>query len=120
MAQSPDYDPNRLNQQAEALSVIAASPELRKILAEIAAAPPEERLETAERIASVEALKKAGVAIPEGLRIATRYFENPNDLIWGDVMMNPEPSFFSLSGGGTTCVSVGEIVCVSYGWEPLQ
>lgn len=109
-----------IRKQTEFLSEIATHPALRQILTEIEQEPPENRLATAERIASVEALEAQGVNIPEGLRITTRYFENSDTLVRGDVIINPTAETFLESARGTLCVSVGEIVCASYGWEALQ
>lgn len=116
--QSPTPDPMR--QQIELLSQIATHPALRQILTQIQEAPPQDRLATAERLASIEQLEAQGVNIPEGLRVTTRYFEDPDALLRADVMVKPTAEQFLRSGGGTLCVSVGEIVCVSYGWEALQ
>lgn len=120
MSEVSKADSGALSEQTKLLSQIATHPVLRRMLSEIEQAPPQDRLATAERLASVEALAGEGVEIPEGLRITTRYFENPDSLVRGDIMMNPKADSFEAAGGGTLCVSVGEIVCVSYGWEALQ
>lgn len=108
-----------ISDQIKLLTQISTHPALRQILSEIQKAPAEQRLATAERIASVDALAAKGVEIPKGLKISTRYFENPNAVVRGDVMMNPKPDLMR-AAGGTLCVSVGEIICVSYGWETAQ
>jgi hypothetical protein len=106
--------------QVQLLTSFATHPALRRILKEIQDAPPEQRLATAERIATAEALQAEGLQIPPGLKITTRYFEDPKAIVLGEVMLKPAEENFAEGGGGTLCLSVGEIVCASYGWEALK
>lgn len=108
------------SEQIQLLSQIATLPALRNILRQIGEAPPEERLALAERIATAEALEAQGLKIPPGVKITTRYFENPKAVVRGEVMLKPTEEQFAEAGGGTLCVSVGEIICGSYGWEVVQ
>ena len=115
---------HQLRDQTAALAEIAASPELHAALAKIAAAPPSKRLGVAEQVATVDALRKAGVKVPSDLRITTRYFENTDALTRGDVLLDPPATTPAAAqprraSGGTLCVSIGEIVCVTYGRELL-
>jgi hypothetical protein len=116
-------DQNRFDlspEQIQLLAQFATHPAVRKVLRDIEAAPPEERLATAERIATAENLAAQGLTIPPGLKITTRYFEDPRAVVRGDVMLKPTKEQFAEAGGGTVCISVGEIVCGSYGWEAAQ
>lgn len=80
----------------------------------IAAMPTySERREYTAQTANVPTLKEHGVPTPEGLRLTTREFELPED---GHVSNSPlvkvRPDLDPRMG---FCVSVGVVVCVSYG-----
>jgi hypothetical protein len=109
--------PDPVSEQTALLAQIATHPAVRRIIHEIEQAPAQDRLATAERVATVQALEADGLDVPDGLRVTTRYFEDPSTLLRGEVVVKPTAEMFAESAGGTLCVSVGEIVCVSYGWE---
>lgn len=72
-----------------------------------------ERREHTARTANVPTLQQYGVPTPEGLRLTTREFELPED---GQASHSPlvrvRPDLDPRMG---FCVSVGVVVCVSYG-----
>jgi hypothetical protein len=72
-----------------------------------------ERREHTARTANVPTLKSFGVPTPEGLRLATREFELPEDgRLSNSPLVQVRPGLDPRMG---FCVSVGVVVCVSYG-----
>ncbi|MGH8903392.1 MAG: hypothetical protein ACRDYA_17400 [Egibacteraceae bacterium] len=103
-----------LRRKAAILSELVTQPAVLGILKEIADAPDEERLEQAQQLATVDALVDRGVAIPDEMRLTTRYFEDPNALTRGDVRIDGLPP----SEDAQTviiCAGIGVIVCVTVG-----
>ncbi len=110
-------------EQIENLVEVVTRSEFTSLLHEIENAPEADRPEVAQRLATVSTLRERGLPIPEGLRITTRVFENPDDprTVATSIVDDRSPEGIARqASGGTICVSVGEIVCVSYGWEALQ
>lgn len=95
----------RLSEQMRRLGEIVVHPEFARAMNEVARAREEERLEEALRLASPEALAARGIPIPRELRVATRYFENPDANVTGSVKL----------GGPRAAAPVGVTVCVSLG-----
>lgn len=73
--------------EIQVLSELIAHPEMQRITDEILAAPESERLELVNKIATPEALAARGIPVPEGVKITTRYFEDPPT---GAVVDGPE------------------------------
>ena len=113
------------------ITSIATHQEFIRLIREIEAQPPEERRRYAEMIATPTEFERRGLPMPVGLRVTTRYFEDPNastqqmikiaDEVCGIERMEgidrrlaaaptdpPEPE-------GTYCVSIGWRVCVTIG-----
>jgi hypothetical protein len=115
--------PRVSREQIESLVDVVTRAEFTDLLRAIENAPEADRPEVAQQVATVSALRERGIPIPEGLRITTRVFENPDDprTIATSTVDDRRPEAAAReAGGGTVCVSVGEILCVSYGWEALQ
>ncbi|MYS24722.1 hypothetical protein GA0115240_16804 [Streptomyces sp. DvalAA-14] len=112
-----DLSPESMREASEQLIRVVTSPEYLELAAEINALPVDERFEaTAERL-TPEALRTRGLELPEALRISPRWFEPPTAgvLTADDVLAHGANVAAPVAPGGTLCVSVGEIVCVSYG-----
>jgi hypothetical protein len=111
--------PEQLAEFGKALSEVASHPEFTRMLREIERAPEAERVAKATQLASVDELAKRGVPIPDGFRLTTRFFENPEAAVRGDVAVTlPEPTPGVAPEARTTvCGSIGYIVCGSVGGE---
>jgi hypothetical protein len=112
-----DLSPEAVRDASEQLIRVVTSPEYLELAAEINALPVEDRLTaTAERL-TPEALRERGLELPEALRISPRWFEPPQDgvLTADEVLAHTASAVAPIQKGGTLCVSVGEVVCVSYG-----
>ena len=113
-----DLSPEDLRAASEALVKVVTSPQYLAIAAEINALPEEEREAATLRLLTVDALRERGLEVPEGLRISPRWFEPPEvglasdtaEVLAHNSVPVPPP---------TVCVSVGFIVCVSYG-QPIS
>jgi len=94
-------------------------PEFQKLIREIEERPEAERRAFAECVATPEEFAKRGIPVEEGFRVTTRYFEAPNASSTTLTKIYDEPTGKRPVGlrRGTLCVSVGFIVCVSYGDE---
>jgi hypothetical protein len=112
-----DLSPDHIREASEALIRVVTSPQYLTVAAEINSMPPDERHQATMELMTVEGLRSRGLQVPDGLRISPRWFEPPEAGLLAESAevlahgaTNPnDPS------GGTTCVSVGEIVCVSHG-----
>jgi len=69
--------PEQLQRYAQSLSIATSHPEFLKALEEVATTPDAERSGRAAELLSPEALAERGVPLPEGTRITSRYFEDP-------------------------------------------
>ncbi|MHA6757810.1 hypothetical protein [Streptacidiphilus sp. PAMC 29251] len=105
-----DLSPESVREASEQLIRVVTSPQYLEMAAEINALPQEDRFEATKTLLTVDALRARGLDIPESLRISPRWFEPPQvGLVTADdVLAHQAP-------GSTTCISVGEIVCVSHG-----
>lgn len=110
-----DLSPASMRDASEELIRVVTSPEYLSLAAEINALPQAERFAATQARLTPEALRARGLEIPEALRISPRWFEPPQDgvLTADDVLAHSQA--VAPVKGGTICVSVGEIVCVSYG-----
>jgi hypothetical protein len=116
-----DLSPEAVAEASEQLARVVTSPQYLEIAAEINALPVEERFEATRTRLTVDALRERGLEIPEALRISPRLFEPPTDgalpadsALSGDEVLAHAQAVAPIQKG-TLCVSVGEIVCVSYG-----
>ncbi|MGW6544108.1 hypothetical protein ACWGBH_14820 [Streptomyces massasporeus] len=114
--------PEQLAEFGKALAEVASHPEFTRMLREIEQVPEAERLAKATELASVDELAKRGIPIPEGFRLTTRFFENPESAVRGDAAITlPEPTAgVDPEARATVCGSIGYIVCGSVGGEVLQ
>lgn len=72
-----------------------------------------ERREYTARTANLPTLREFGVPTPEGLRLTTREFELPEDgRASGSELVKVRPGLDPRMG---FCVSIGAIICASYG-----
>lgn len=107
--------------QIKFLTDVATHPAVRDVLKQINSAPPEERLATAERIATAETLATQGLTIPPGLKITTRYFEETNAVVSGEVLAPSKELLVETGMHDTVCVSVGvPPLCISYGYQVAE
>jgi hypothetical protein len=113
----------RLRQQIEALNSIVADPVMLSMLKDIHQAPVPERLRVATEVANLERLRERGLAVPEGMRVTTRYFEAPQATARADILVDTtedtaaagsEASVGSAQAA-SVCVSLGFFVCASVG-----
>ena len=113
-----------MRELAEKLAEISTHPEFLRMLKEIKEAPPEERVGRAVQLSTVDNLRERGVPVSPEFRLTTRYFENPDALLRGDVLTSttevrrpPEevPVEPVPVSSVTVCFSVGAVVCASVG-----
>ncbi|WP_328914123.1 MULTISPECIES: hypothetical protein [unclassified Streptomyces] len=116
-----DLSPEAVRDASEQLIRVVTSPEYLALAAEINALPVDDRFEATAARLTPEALRERGLEIPEALRISPRWFEPPTAgaLSAEDVLAHSNTTTTApISTAPTLCVSVGEIVCVSYGSSP--
>ena len=65
----------RLRKMTDEIIEAITSDEFMRRMNQLKTAPLEERLETARGLLSVDGLRQAGVDLPEGMRVSSRYFE---------------------------------------------
>lgn len=113
-------DPEVLGERVRVISALAADPVFAQLVREIDDAPEDTRMDTAERLSRVEVLRERGLTVPEGLRLTTRYFEDPAQNVYGSLLVDrpsdeaasePEKTLFELH----VCVSLGYFACVTVG-----
>nr|MDT0661137.1 hypothetical protein [Micromonospora sp. DSM 115978] len=103
-----------LDEQIDALIDAVSSDAFLGYVNEMGALPThDERRTYTARTASVETLAERGLRIPDGLRFTTREFELPEDgLKSNSSIMRLDPDLDPRMG---FCVSVGVVVCISFG-----
>jgi hypothetical protein len=119
-----------LSSHAATLAAITAHPAFLEMLSEIEAQPEGQRMAKAEQLASVSELQRRGVPVPPGLRLTTRYFENPGQAQRTEQLLHLNEMVgtgaASQPPGGpmqtglrtvTVCASGGFFFCVSVGAE---
>jgi hypothetical protein len=109
-------------EQIERLVEIVSRSEFTDLIAEIENASEEDRAEVAQSLANVVAFRERGIPVPEGLRVTTRVFENPDDprTITTSIVDDRSPAARRPPADevrGALCASVGVVVCASYGEE---
>jgi hypothetical protein len=117
-----NLSPERIVQAGEELVRVVTSPQYLEAAAEVNALPVEQRLEAVKELLSVEALRARGLEIPEGLRISPRWFEPPTaGVLSADSADSADSAESEVLAHGaapatsTLCISVGTVLCVSYG-----
>lgn len=114
-----NLSPERIVQAGEELVRVVTSPQYLEAAAEVNALPVEQRLEAVKELLSVEALRARGLEIPEGLRISPRWFEPPTaGVLSADSADSAESEVLAHGAApatSTLCISVGTVLCVSYG-----
>lgn len=114
-----DLSPEAVRDASEQLIRVVTSPEYLALAAEINALPVDDRFEATAARLTPEALRERGLEIPEALRISPRWFEPPTaGALSADDVLAHALATAPISTAPTLCVSVGEIVCVSYGSSP--
>lgn len=108
-----------LAQQAAILTAITTHPAILEMLREVEAVPEPQRMQKAEQLATVDAMKARGIPVPAGVRLTTRYFEDPNaPQIQAQIVSGgpAEPVAAMVQAAGTSiCASLGFFFCVSVG-----
>jgi hypothetical protein len=121
-----EYGPRRempaeVREHIQTLAGLVAQPQFATLLEEIEKAPEDDRPEVAQRLATVSALRERRIPVPEGLRITTRVFENPDDprILATSIVDDRAPGAAAdlVAARPTLCVSIGFIVCVTIGDE---
>jgi hypothetical protein len=84
--QASDDDKTKLRNATQAIIDALTAPEYVAALQAVKDAPMEKRLLEATQRLTPDALRKAGVKLPDGMRISSRYFESdlPKPLDFGD------------------------------------
>lgn len=72
-------DRGYLKERTDEILRSATSPEFLAQLEEVRSAPKEQRIDEAAKRLTPDAMRKAGVNLPEGVRISSRYFEEGED-----------------------------------------
>jgi hypothetical protein len=114
-----DLTPESIRDASEKLIEVVTSPEYLELAAEINALPVADRFEAISERLTPGALRARGLELPEELRISPRWFEPPQAgvLTADDVLAHTAAPVAPVSG---LCVSLGEIICVSYGSSVAQ
>jgi hypothetical protein len=106
-------DPAAVDAAMNSLIPVVTHQGFLDLLREIEEAPPKEKTEVASRLASVDALRARGVAIPEDFRVSMRWFEDP---LTASVKPGTQIHFGQVRPAeGSVCASAGFFVCVSIG-----
>jgi hypothetical protein len=71
--------PEEISTWSQELSTTVMHPEFLKAIEEISSLPEAQYSQAVFTQLTPQALAARGVPIPEGLRVSTRYFENPDD-----------------------------------------
>jgi hypothetical protein len=107
-------DRPNLAAQIEEMTKVATNPVMLNLLKEIEAAPSGSKFDAARPLITREALAAKGLELPPEGRVSLREFEDRTQhVIKKDEML--APPIVPADDGGTLCVSVGYVVCVSYG-----
>jgi hypothetical protein len=81
----------RLKKMTDEIIEAITSDEFMSRMAQLRTASLDKRLETAQSLLSVDGLRKAGVNLPDGMRISSRYFEeNVGTFEFGNVSVLEE------------------------------
>ena len=72
-------DSESLRKESDKILRSLTSPQFLEQLEEVRRTPPDRRIAEATRRLTPEALRKAGVDLPEGVRLSSRYFEEGED-----------------------------------------
>jgi len=109
-----DVRTERIQKQIDELTKVVASPEFIEMVAELEAAPEDERYDLVRAFADRKTLAKHGVGMSDEFRITTRVFEEPEvgRTKVGESPSRDRPHGYPMMG---FCGSVGFFVCVSYG-----
>lgn len=100
------------------LKKTVSDPKFIDLIQEVNSKPKDQRNEYAKKVANVNELKNRGIPVPEGFRLTTRIFEDPEkpSSIYDEEGNVVSPN---VAVPVTVCISlgVGELVyvCVSYG-----
>ena len=111
--------PTQIANQVEKLNRVASDPSFLQLLEQLQTTEPRERSRFVATKMSPRALTRQGIPLPEGMRITTRYFEEPKAPVLKAKRIGlPErigarPSVEPLAA--SICVSIGVVVCVSVG-----
>jgi hypothetical protein len=121
---SPTPTADEMAQQAAALVAVTTSPAFLEILHEIEAEPEAQRMQKAQQLATVDTMRARGIPVPAGVRLTTRYFEDPAATQINAQLVSGGPAESAPIVGGPSprpsaavCVSGGFFVCVSVGRE---
>ena len=109
-------DPAEIARITNEVTAVVTHPAFLQMMEKIQSLPEPERQKEAEKVAQVRTLQQHGIPLPTGLRVSTRWFENPASA----QLKVPDPSAVASSDfqqETTICVSVGAIVCVSVGGD---
>ena len=117
--------PKEARETIEKLVQIVSQPEFTALLREIEDAPEDSQAENAQQLATVSEFRKRGLPIPEGLRVTTRVFENPDDprILATSIVDESSRGTVPVAEAGniTACISVGVgtgfTLCASVGAE---
>jgi hypothetical protein len=82
--------PEELAQQVQKLNEAVTHPAFLEMLEEISKLPEDERFKAASERGTPEALARRGVPLPDGMRVTTRYFEDPQSRFLGSVALATE------------------------------
>lgn len=122
MAQEPEVKAQVIKE----LTGIVSTPAFEQYIKEIEAQPKATQLGFVQQTATIEEMKKRGIPVTEGFRIAVRTFENPAapETFYDNQTINKAGKTDAAEvnaqeeAGYTVCVSLGFLVCASVGYDP--
>jgi len=101
---------------ARQIGELVTHPQYQAIIEELERAPEHERGDIARRVATREELIRRGIPLPDGFRVALRWFEDP-DTRWPVTEVMDRP-VVPVQANWTVCGSVGFYLCASVGYGP--
>lgn len=109
---------DQVRDQLSRLGEIVGSDEFVGVIERLEEASEEERPEVVREVASVDFFREQGIPTPEGLRVSPRIFESPDSSL-NAVEFKPfegmDPQTTLPQPQAAVCVSIGYIICASYG-----
>jgi hypothetical protein len=76
-----DLDPDHLQKVTAEMIETITSPAFVEAMRKMKAAPADQKLSEGARLLNPDTLRKAGVPLPDGMRITSRYFEPGSEAI---------------------------------------
>jgi hypothetical protein len=112
----PEAPPRReIEEQTRRLNQVWTHPRFIELIQDLEETPENERPEVARRLVTRDELDRRGIPIPPGVRITTRWFEDPRAQTLESPLVDSGPDIGPRRPPINICVSAGFYVCASCG-----